>query len=230
MERESKDFQDPDLKAALQRLRGGHRAPAELVACVRRQLEEEAARPARRPSRRIWLWRGGIAACLALGIGTAAFLKIRHDRHEQEEYLEANRPLFSEMAAIADRAMTPEEMRPGWVAGDPAAAPAKGSQELGRWIPSASVTGWTLGRAGVCRFGAGVAGRFELSRGADGMTLFSLPISVAQHAEDGEAYEITIGDRAIAGFISRGGLHCVVGGHGMSLAEVVSVRDKLRKL
>jgi hypothetical protein len=253
MTQENVPFDDPGLKAAIRRLRGGYAASAELANRVAAALAaapdadfmpradaspdaDAAEAPPRLRPAQWWVRRLAVAASVILFVGAvSAFLKVRHDRHEAEEYLEANAGLLREMA----------EAHAGGVPSGAAVqvlSPAEGSAAVGdraaghlsRYVPvpDLSDSGWTLSSAVVAPFGssAAPAGRFEFT-GANSrrLTLFSLPAAAFTGAEEGATYETTVLGSPIAGFVSRGGIHCLVGDPGTSLSEVVMLRDRLRR-
>jgi len=253
MTQENVPFDDPGLKAAIRRLRGGHTASPELAKQVAAALvavpdtdiaaradgspdPDAAEAPTPLRPAQWWLRRLAVAASVILFVGAvSAFLKVRHDRHEAEEYLEANAGLLREMAAAHVSGM-PSGTRVQ-VLSTPEGSVAvrdRAAGQLARYVPTPdlSESGWALSSAVVAPFGsaAAPAGRFEFTAAnSRRLTLFSLPSAAFTGAEEGAAYETTVQGCPIAGFVSHGGIHCLVGDPGASLSEVVALRNRLRR-
>src|SRR4051812_35662555 len=105
MDDDSIQFDDPNLKAAIARVRGGHTARPDLVDRVRNSLAEGNgdAGPVRRievkprgPMLRRLAIAASIVAAFALGVVTHSVV---HKYIEAREYLEANDKLFRGMIA-----------------------------------------------------------------------------------------------------------------------------------
>jgi hypothetical protein len=255
MTEEKLPFNDSGLKAAVRRLRGGHTAGPELVERVAAALatapEGDAPAPGElvdahgatvqgSDSRRVgpaglWVRRLAVAASVILFAGAVAtFVKVRHDRHEAEEYLEANEGLLRGMAAAHSGGMpSGPAVQPLSAAEGGAAVRDQAAKQLSRYVPvpDLSGSGWALASAAVAPFGSSAtpAGRFEFIRDSRRLTLFSLPAAAFVGAEEGAVYETTVQGCPIAGFVSKGGIHCVVGDVGLRLPEIVNLRDRLRR-
>jgi anti-sigma factor RsiW len=259
MTQENVPFDDPGLKAAIRRLRGGHAASPELAQRVAAALAAapdadslpddnspphtdsppdpdatEAPTPLR-PAQR-WVRRLAVAASVLLFVGAVgALLKVRHDRHEAEEYLGANAGLLREMAEAHAAGMPSGPAVQVLSAADGSAAVRdRAAGRLSRYVPLPDLSpyGWTLSAAAVTPFGssAAPAGRFEFTgAGSRRLTLLSLPATAFTGAEEGAEYQTTIQGCPIAGFVSQRGIHCIVGDPGTSVADVVALRDRLRR-
>lgn len=237
-------FEDPQLKAAIQRVRGGHTARPELVDRVRHGLaaamaesEQKVAAPIPiRPTiSRRWVIgrRLAIAASVLLAFGLGmVFQQVRHEAHEREEYVEANRDLFREMVAAhtgADAATASLQPLP---AGDsPASLRDQAAAKLGRFVPVADLAaqGWSLQSAALRQFHASPAASFVFARGGRKITLLSLPSSLYAFAREGQSYETVMDGHPISGFIARGGVHCVIGDASTPLSDVKSVSELLQR-
>ena len=245
MSAELTEFDDPQLKAAIQRVRGGHAARPELVDRVKQGLAAAMAeggrappaplpiRPAAAPGRGWAIGRRlAIAASILVAFGLGmVFQQVRHEAHEREEYVEANHDLFREMVAAhtgADAAMANVQPLP---AGEsPASLRDQAVAKLGRFVPLADLAaqGWSLQSAALRQFHASPAASFVFSRGGRKITLLSLPSNLYAFAREGQTYETTMDGHPISGFIAKGGVHCVIGDASTPLSDVTAISEQLR--
>jgi hypothetical protein len=237
MDDESIQFDDPNLKAAVARVRGGHKARPDLVDRVRGSLAAAMngdAAPVRRielkphrPLFRRLAIAASIVAAFALGVVTHSVV---HKYVEAREYLEANEKLFRGMIAAGQAQV---DGRPELFGSldDPARLRQLLANRLSHEVPlpDLSAQGWVLTEAAVVQVQALPAARCVFSRGGSTLTLFSLPSGAFAGAEDGETYQTVIDGHPLAGFIRGGGVHCVVGSAGTPLAEVTPLTDQLRR-
>jgi hypothetical protein len=244
-------FDDPDLKAAIVRVRGGHTARPELVDRVRQSLATAMGEPGNGsghappdaspmriphagPSTR-WrmIRRLAVAASILLAFGLGmVFQQVRHEAAEREEYLAANHGLFRDMIAVHTGADSASANPQPFAAGASVATLRdQASAKLARYVPLPDLAsqGWTLKEAAVRQFHSLPAASFVFTRGNRTITLLSLPAQLYAFAHEGETYETVIDGSPIAGFISRGGVHCVVGDAGTPLSDVTSITDALRR-
>jgi hypothetical protein len=237
-------FDDPQLKAALQRVRGSHKARPELVDSVRQGLaaamaETDEKVPAPIPIRpavsRGWVFgrRLAIAASILLAFGLGmAFQQVRHEAHEREEYVEANRDLFREMVAAHTGADAATASAQPLNAGEsPASLRDQAVAKLGRFVPLADLAaqGWSLRSAALRQFHASPAASFVFARGGRQITVLSLPSNLYAFAREGQTYETTMDGHPISGFVAKGGVHCVIGDASAPLSDVTSVSELLRQ-
>ena len=232
---EPSHFDDPELKAALMRLRGGHTASEEL----RRKVEQSlgAGGPVQIVTNpwtvsRLVPWAVAAAVVLAV-IGGLYNRQQRqtHEEQEQAEYLADNRTLFTAMVvgfqsvpAESDKIATPQP--------NPADIQTRMAARVGHPVPMPDLTnsGWRLTQTSVVALDKVTAARFDFEQGAQRVVLVSLPASALKEAEDNEDYEFLVDHHPIAGYVSRDTLNCLVAGPAVPLDQVVALRDKLRGL
>jgi len=227
------NFSDPQLKAALQRLQGGHTADDELRQRVLGALESSAAKSDVRPPRKIGRAIGwALAACLVLGVSAGFYVHHANEKAEHERYLADNLGLFNEMVATQGKPAAGPLVLQVASQGSIADLKAQIAKEVGREIPSPDLSqaGWTLAEASVIPFRNKKAGRFDYRNGDRHVMLISLPATLLYGAEEDEDYAYTVEGHPIAGYVSKGGLHCVIGGAGESLNDMVALRDRLHGL
>jgi hypothetical protein len=244
MSKDPVTFDDPALKAAIQRLRGGHTARPELVNRVRESLHDavpEQDVPAPIPLRpgvtsrsRVLGRRLAVAAAIALAFGLGmVFQHARHEAEEREEYVQANQGLFREMVAAhsgADAAAADVQPLPA----DGGAAPLRDrvAAKLGRFVPlpDLAAQGWQLKSAALRQFHGAPAASFVFGRGGRRLTVLSLPSSLYAFAREGQTYQTVTDGHPISGFIAGGGVHCVVGDASTPLSDVTSASAALRRM
>jgi hypothetical protein len=212
---------DPELRAAIRRVQGGHVAEAALRDRIERSLRSGPTPP----SRSAWVWpvRIAIAACLMLAgvVGE----HVRHKAEERSEYVAQNQPLF--VAMVAEHA----QPLAATAASDPVAVQRDLAKQLSRSVPlpDLSAMSWTLQSSAVRTLSGAVAGRCDFSR-ADGRraTLLTFPQFAMRGADDGFTYDTVVAGHPISGYVTADGVHCVVGDAGMPPAEITSLRQRLQ--
>jgi len=237
MDDDSIQFDDPNLKAAIARIRGGHTARPDLVDRVRNSLAEAMngdAGPVRRievkprsPALRRLAIAASIVAAFALGVVTHSVV---HKYVEAREDLEANEKLFRGMIAAHQGQLDgPPELFGSL--DDPARLRQLLAKRLSHEVPlpDLSAKGWVLREAAVVQLQALPAARCVFSRGGSTLTLFSLPSGAFAGAEEGGSYQTVVDGHPLAGFIRGGGVHCVVGDANTPLADVTPITDQLRR-
>jgi hypothetical protein len=240
MDEKSIQFDDPDLKAAIARIRGGHTASQDLIDRVRHSIAEAtngqarqsmaSARTGWRISARPMMRRFAVAASIvaAFGLGVLTH-RVVHKYGEAQEYIEANDGLFRAMIAAHQGTFTrPEAFGP---VSDPALLRQQLADRLAHEVPlpDLSAQGWALREAAVVQVGALPAARCVFARGGSTLTLLSLPSAAFASAEDGETYQTVVDGHPLAGFIRGGGVHCVVGDANTPLGDVTPLTDHLRR-
>ena len=234
MHEELTEFDDPQLKAAIVRLRGGHVARPDLVDRVRQSLDEAVeadGRPLQMPGPHSTVARRlAVAASIVLAFGLGAIAhRAWHKAVERREYLEANEGLFRGMIAVRNDQTAgrqgfgslndPRKLR------DLVAARLEHEVPL----PDLSSQGWSLERAELVSVRALPAARFLFTRGTASLTLFSLPSGAFAGAEDDTSYQTVVDGHPIAGFVRGGGVHCVVGDANTPLSDITPLTDQLRR-
>jgi len=245
-------FDDPHLKAAIVRVRGSHTARPELVDRVRQSLavameqsENGSAQAQTDPSPPMRIaptgpsprWRMirrlAVAASILVAFGMGMiFQQVRHEAAEREEYLAANQGLFRDMIAVHTGSDSGGATAQPFAAGASVATLRdQASARLARYVPLPDLAsqGWTLKEGAVRQFHSWPAASFVFTRGNRTITLLSLPAHLYAFAREGETYETVVDGCPIAGFISRGGVHCVVGDAGTPLSDVTAITDVLRR-
>jgi len=240
MDEPSIQFDDPHLKAAIARVRGGHKARQDLVDKVRQSLAEAMDGEARhegtvarsawrigpRPMLRRFAVAASVAAAFVLGVLTH---RAAHKYAEAQEYLEANNGLFRAMIAAHQGTFSrPEAFGP---VGDPAVVRQRLAERLEHEVPlpDLSAQGWTLRDVAVVQVQALPAARCVFARGGSTLTLLSLPSAAFAGAEDGDTYQTVVDGHPLAGFIRGGGVHCVVGDANTPLGDITPITDHLRR-
>jgi hypothetical protein len=237
---------DPELRAALRRLHGGHAAAGDLRSRIAAMLQNPpAVDPAGStgiagtigPSRAIVrARRWAIAACviLALGGGTSWYLHELNERHENEEYVEANRGTLKAMVAMHGApvsASLPASDRIEKLA-DARAVQGEVSDRLQRRVPCPDLagSGWKLASAAMVSFRSQPAVRFDFDNAGHRATLISVPGMIFNNPDDDDTYDAMIDGHPISGYVTRGGVHCIVGDADISLDEITALRKKLQAL
>ena len=239
-------FDDPELKAAIRGLRGGHKASPDLRARVIRRLAEarssggvhvapappvEPAPLVLRPRFQLRRWLAVAASVAIVAGGVGGYRYYRHAQEEHEEYAR-NTALMGAMIGIHDLGRgTASGLQPFTTAlAEPAALAAEARTRLGRSVPVVDLKarGWTLDAADVCTIGASPAVRFHLTRGTQNISVLSIPSSIYADADEGDHYELLVTGHPIAGYVKDGSLNCVVGDPSLTREETVSLRDTIR--
>lgn len=228
------EFEDPQLKAIVRRatLGGGGGATSELrdrvAGLVARETQAAPLRPVR-PWRARLAWVAMAAAILAVASVGAVYLWQRHhEAAEREEYLAANLPLFTDMirehgrsdAAGFDALAMPLDDRDG--------VRKSLAAKMGRSVPVPDwrEKGWRLTRAGVGAVGKHAAAELRYENAGRAILLVSLPADAysGHEGEEPEPYEYTVDGHPIAGFVKDGGLHCAIGGKGVTPRELADLK------
>ena len=235
---------DPELRRAIKRVRGGHVADESLRARTAESLaiasaaDADAAPIASAPiadiPRQMSLWqrwapRLAIAACLLIAGGVLEH--IRHKAEERTTYAAANETLMKAMVTAHQRpgdAMDAQQL-------DATRGPAQVRDDLNRRLnrqpptPNLRAAGWNLRAAGVESLNGAVTARLAFANGQRNATLFSLPQFAFLGAEEGESYDIVVNGCPISGYITRDGVHCIVGDAGTPLSEITALRKTLQQ-
>jgi hypothetical protein len=208
MDEESIHFDDPDLKAAIARVRGGHKARQDLVDQVRCSLAgamngQSHKGPgfsrsgwridSRRMPRRLAV-AASIAAAFVVGVLTH---RAAHKYAEAQEYNEANNGLFRAMITAHQGTFSRREAF-GPVS-DPAGVRQQLADRLAREVPLPDLSshGWTLREAAVVQVQTLPAARCVFGRGGSTLTLLSFPSAAVAGAEDGETYRAVVGNSTL---------------------------------
>jgi hypothetical protein len=249
---EPEQFHDPQLKAAIKRVRGTHAAKPGLREKIMKQLVEEglssstssngdsgmrigfgeevaSASPATRWFRSpTWL---ALAAALIIAIGGATMYvrHVRHEAEEREEYLAANRPILLAMIASHEsRAKDGQALLDAKL--DDAQAIAKEmSTKLGREVPAANFAGWKVESASIAKVGDAQAGYLHLTHDGKNLSVISLPASAFVMEEGYVDYDVVLDQHAIAGFLRKESINCVVCDPSVSESEALQLRDELKR-
>ncbi|MFI5381161.1 MAG: hypothetical protein ACHRHE_17830 [Tepidisphaerales bacterium] len=238
------ELDDPDLKAAVRRLRAGHTARPDLRDRVVRRLTElrvqtgatrtpESASPVRPVAAGPWrsLRRLAVTAIVLLTIG--APLGYRHYQRTLEASAEQarNSALLGAMVAIHDIGRgTASGLQPlAAPLSDAKAVATEAGRMLGRPIPAVdlSARGWTLDAADLCTVGTARSVRFHFTRGSRSISVISIPNSAYATTNAGH-YEVNIGEHPIAGCVKSGSLTFVVGDPACGMGDTIALRDAIR--
>jgi anti-sigma factor RsiW len=228
------DDDDAELRRAIKRVRGGHVADEALRSRIAQSLAAESAPAPTTSSRQMSFWRRwapriAIAACLLFAGGVLEH--IRHKAEERSTYATANDALM--------KAMVDAHRRPGDVVDyyqvDPFRPAAQIRDQLKARLkrqtplPDLRSAGWKLEAADVESLNGAVTARLGFAKGDRNATLFSLPQFAFIGAEEGESYDVMIDGYPISGYITRDGVHCIVGDPDVPLSEVTALRKTLQK-
>ena len=245
-------FDDPTLKRALGDLAAGHTAPLSLRERVARQMAAEpveaaasqspadgSKRSAAREGRRQFLMK--IAAVLLIGIGGGAIAYQLYEEGSPSVQSGSGSSaysvpgLWSGMVAMQELHDLPAPTSPPSVEplkaslSDPLALAAEASARLKRRVPAPvfGKEGWTVDSASFCTIAGFDSVAFHLNHDGKNVTVISMP-GAAWTAPATDHYSRRCDDHAIAGYVKDGGLHCVVGDHGSSIADVDELVQALR--
>jgi len=221
---------DPELRRAIKRVRGGHVADEALRSRIAESLATAAATnsaPIADIPRQMSLWqrwapRLAIAACLLIAGGVLEH--IRHKAEERTTYAAANETLMKAMVTAHQRpgdAMDAQQL-------DATRGPAQVRDDLNRRLNRQPPTP-NLRAAGVESLNGAVTARLAFANGQRNATLFSLPQFAFLGAEEGESYDIVVNGCPISGYITRDGVHCIVGDAGTPLSEITALRKTLQQ-
>ena len=221
---------DVELRRAIRRVRGGHVANEALRERIERtlQMAPTSAAPSSSAWKR-WAGRLAIAACLLIAGGVLEH--IRHKTEERHTYAAANETLLQAMVNAHDRPAEATDAQPIDATRDLAQIRGDLNRRLKRQtpLPDLRAAGWTLRAADVETLNGAVTARFAFASGPRNTTLFSLPQFAFIGAEEGESYDLVINGHPVSGYITRDGVHCIVGDAGVPLGEITALRTALQK-
>jgi hypothetical protein len=205
-------FDDPALKAALQRSLGRESAPAALRERIKGMT---AAAPAPLPEpkpiplfRKSPLYRLAVAAIVIIGFGGLGYRIWQMNHPVYDPGVVFTSALYQEMLdAHLARKTNPS--------GDTVtilAAATHLADSIGRPVFVADLTkdGWTFKGGAVRKVGSDQAAQLYFTKGKSAISVFSLPASVVPTARDGQSYDTVFSGAAIAGFTQGKGLFCIV--------------------
>ena len=229
-------FDDPGLKAAVQRAVGQEKAPAHLRQRIAAALAEEAAVEKAQPRRSRIHWdrrtlRTALAACIALvAIGYMAlvvrdnFFPARPPVTVGPTVSELPRNVAQAMIVVHDRntALTDYKLVPGR---DLEKIREQLSQDVK--IPVAVVElgdGWTFKSAAECKVAEVPAAEIEYSKQGQILSVFSIPAEAIYSAPNGAEYEQVVDGHALSGFRNGPGLYCLVGSAGADAPTLKAIK------
>lgn len=237
-------FHDPELKAAIVRARGGHRASPALRDAVLRRLQGERPTGATENSpprsyRMFTPFRAlAIAAVLAMLVGGGLYVQhVLHERHEaeeREEYYAANKSILDAMVVAHTSKVDPAAGETGWelIATDPTdvrAVAAALSTKVGRAVPAPNFAGWTVNDVAIRQIDRVTAVQWRLSKGSESMSLVCLPKSSFVIEEGYTDYDFEVNEHAIAGFIRGEAINCVVCDPTITAKQSIALREELKR-
>jgi hypothetical protein len=225
---------DVELRRAIKRVRGGHVADDALRSRIQQTLESAAPAAAAAVTQHASFWqrwapRLAIAACLLIAGGTLEHL--RHKAEERTTYAAANDTLLQAMVNAHTRPTDATDAQPIDASRDANQVRDDLNRRLKRQTPKPDLrtAGWNLRAADVESLNGAVTARFAFANGPRNATLFSLPQFAFIGAEDGESYDVVVNGHPISGYITRDGVHCIVGDSGVPLSEITALRKSLQK-
>ena len=228
------EFDDPQLKALVRRASPGGGATSELrdriAGLIARESQPAPAVRAESRWRLNFQWIASAAAILLVMSLAGGYVWHRHhEAEEREEYLQANLPLFRDMIRVYGG--TPEAS--GFAAvtsplDDRDALRKRLTEKVGRAVPVPDwrQKGWQLIGAGIGPVGRHAAAALRYQNAGRTILLVSLPASAysGQEGEAPEPYEYTVDGHEVWGFVKDGGLHCAVGGPGVTSRDVADLK------
>jgi len=268
MEQTRDQFHDPELKAALRRAVGDHKASPQLRSRIDRMFAEARAADGNRDGgaapaastaatvaltgsftehkadrsqvqRRGWFigrpWLAAAASLVILIGGSFRFVHYRHEQHEleeQREYAEANMPLLKAMIATheGDYSKDPSRQTIAAPLNNPQAVAQDLGKLVGREVPTVNFQGWTVDSAGVCKVGDVRAAHWHLrNNNGKQISVLSIPATAIKSEEGYSDYEFTVDGHAIAGFLRKDGVNCVVCDPSFSQQDAVDLREQLKR-
>ena len=232
---------DPELRRAIRRVRGGHVADDALRSRVAQLTAAPApagASPASRARSPRSAWRRGAlrlaaAACLLFAGGVIEH--VRHKGEERRNYAAANDGLLAAMVRSHAGPATSAAAADAHPVNDFADA-QRVRDELSRRLtrrpplPDLTPLGWTLRGAATHPLHGAVAARLAFAHGDRRATLFSLPKFALVGAADGSTYDVVIDGHPVSGYVTADGVHCVVGDRGAPRDEITALRKHLQSL
>jgi len=228
------EFDDPQLKALVRRAGLGGGATPDLRDRIAGLIARETqGAPSPRVERRLRLnftWVAAAAAILmVVSLGGGYLWHRHHEAEEREEYLAANLPLFKDM--IRAHGAAPDGPEIAAVASpleDRNGLRKALAEKLGRAVPVPDwrQKGWQLIEAGIGPVGGHAAAELRYQNAGRTILLVSLPASAysGHEGEEPEPYEYTIDGHEVWGFVKDGGLHCAVGGPGVTPGDVADLK------
>jgi hypothetical protein len=235
-------FDDPGLKASVQRAFAHERAPAELRQRIVGMLsapEPLADHPPLKlpaqspPAARPFIWsftaaRLAVAALLLVGIATA-LLVYRNTRPTPPPSI--NEATLAAMVQTHDECCH-HEHRDERLPQESFAALGKAiADELNEPILSADLSkdGWSFEGAAICSVRNKRAAHMIFARGEQRLSVFSVPASTCGSVKEGSSYRGRIRDHVVVGTTRKGGVHCIVAhcpGNTIKLEEVADLLER----
>jgi len=220
------EFDDPSLKAAVQRAVGQEKAPAHLRQRVATTLASHATAGSA-PSRRLRIswdrrtFTTALAACIALiAIGYMAL--IVRDNFFPPKIPVAVGPTVTELPRnVAQAMITVHERNAALSDYKPLAGrdPEKLREQLSKDVAIPVVIadlgdGWTFKSAAECKVADVQAAEVEYSKQGQILSVFSIPAEAIYSAPNGAEYDQVVDGHAVSGFRNGPGLYCLVGSAG----------------
>lgn len=241
-ESESETFNDPGLKAAIRRVWGEERCPAALRQRIISATAQDAQtlQPSRKPagiSRNRFRPVLGFAMAAMVLVAIGLYLRFHQPSHTTPDTTVATAALPATLAddlvARHDECCAaPDHHMPGISRNDFGLIRQQLGKRLGIPVLSAALAGgWDFRGASVCAVGSVDSGHLVFKRGAEFVSLFSLPPNFLKGASTGPECAQTEAEHPIAGFRTASGFYCVVGSSkdgSLTLDQVRTLRDELR--
>lgn len=213
MNEEHLQFDDPELKAALRRVCAGERAPGSLRERVI-GLTGAAASPALKltsPVTRRPFWSSPIFR-LAAAVFVIASIGLYYTLHTRPDSIDEHTLLA--MIKTHDYCCNmPNHSNPSVPQSSFASMGTAMSLRLHEPVLAADLKpdGWTFHGANYCPVDGNTSAHLTFWRGAQRLSIFSLPAASCKYAKDGSSYSESLNGHLIAGFVESGAVHCMVG-------------------
>jgi hypothetical protein len=231
------EFNDPALKAAVQRAWGCECCPEQLRQDIH-EMFEDADQPIR-----LWLpWAAAAAAVLVMAITLSAvhrpfvpfasdlaLSQISSQNLQLADVLPA--ALETQLITTHDRcAAKPSHHRLLVSMNDDAAMAAAMRSQLSRAVLVARPNqgNWTFKGASVCNVATAPTGHLVFANGDEALSVFSLPNSLDPKLKDGAHVETIKDGHSIAAFAKDGALFCLVSSgakDAMTVEQLAQMRD-----
>jgi hypothetical protein len=235
MEPPLQSFDDPGFRAALARSIPKERAPEGLrsriaaLTAAGKPADWGDAPPIKLPVFRQKWFRMAAAALFAVAAVITAVL-VNRQSGVTPGYEIAN-SVYRGMVNVHEARKNDAASSPDTVTAL-ASAGQQLSKQLGRgvWAPDLTKDGWTFHGGAIRTLGSSQVAQLFFTKGAESLSVLSLPSSLAKGAKDGSTYETKFSGTPIAGFLKKDGLFCIVrqGQAEPSTQEIKALLDKHR--
>lgn len=231
MNEEHPQFNDPELKAALQRVCAGEKAPGHLRERVM-GLTSAAGSSLKltSPTGRRSFWASPSFRLAAAAIFVVGIVGLYYKYHTRDETIDKHTLLA--MIKTHDHCCNiPNHANPAVPQSSFVTMGETMSLRLHEPVMAADLKpdGWTFHGANYCPVDGNTSAHLTFWRGEQRLSIFSLPASFCKYAKDGSSYSESLDGHLIAGFIQSGAVHCMVGQSPAGQLQLQDVATLLMK-